>query len=66
MTRRGPASRWFPRTGWRGGFRKESHVVRGVQGNGKPFEMRVNLRTIIWHMAEEELHHRGEMNALFW
>jgi uncharacterized damage-inducible protein DinB len=41
-------------------------VVRGVEGNGKPFEMIVNLRTIIWHMVEEELQHRGEMNALFW
>ena len=43
-----------------------SFVVRGVQGNGKPFEMKVNLRTIIWHVVEEELQHRGEMNALFW
>jgi uncharacterized damage-inducible protein DinB len=43
-----------------------SFVVRGVQGNGKPFEMKVNLRTIIWHLAEEELQHRGEMNALLW
>ncbi|MBX8635027.1 MAG: DUF664 domain-containing protein [Thermoplasmata archaeon] len=44
----------------------ESYVIRGVAGNGKPFEMKVNLRTIIWHMVEEELQHRGEMNALFW
>jgi uncharacterized damage-inducible protein DinB len=43
-----------------------SFVVRGVEGNGKPYEMRVNLRTIIWHLVEEELQHRGEMNALFW
>lgn len=41
-------------------------LIRGVQGNGKPFEMSVNLRTIVWHMVEEELQHRGEMNALFW
>jgi uncharacterized damage-inducible protein DinB len=41
-------------------------VVRGVQGNGKPYEISMNLRTIIWHMVEEELQHRGEMNALFW
>ncbi len=41
-------------------------VVRGVQGNGKPYEIKMNLRTIIWHMVEEELQHRGEMNALFW
>jgi uncharacterized damage-inducible protein DinB len=41
-------------------------VVRGVQGNGTPYEIRMNLRTIIWHLVEEELQHRGEMNALFW
>ena len=41
-------------------------VVRGIQGNGKPYELRTNLRTVIWHMVEEELQHRGEMNALFW
>ena len=44
----------------------QSFVVRGVQGNGKPFEMKANLRTILWHLIEEELQHRGEMNALFW
>ena len=44
----------------------EGYVVHGVEGNGKAFEMRVNLRTIIWHLLEEELQHRGEMNALFW
>jgi uncharacterized damage-inducible protein DinB len=44
----------------------QSFVVREVEGNGKPFELKVNLRTIIWHMVEEELQHRGEMNALFW
>ncbi len=43
-----------------------SFVVHGVEGNGKPFEMKVNLRTVIWHLVEEELQHRGELNALFW
>ena len=41
-------------------------VVRGTRGDGKPFEMRMNLRTIVWHTVEEELQHRGELNALFW
>jgi uncharacterized damage-inducible protein DinB len=41
-------------------------VVRGSSGDGTPFEMKMNLRTIIWHQVEEELQHRGEMNALFW
>jgi uncharacterized damage-inducible protein DinB len=44
----------------------DSFVIRGIQGNGKPFEMKTNLRTIIWHMVEEELQHRGELNALLW
>jgi uncharacterized damage-inducible protein DinB len=44
----------------------ESFVVNGTSGDGTPFEMRMNLRTIIWHMVEEELQHRGELNALFW
>jgi uncharacterized damage-inducible protein DinB len=44
----------------------QSFVIRGTRGDGKPFEMKLNLRTIIWHMVEEELQHRGEMNALFW
>jgi uncharacterized damage-inducible protein DinB len=26
----------------------------------------VSLRVILLHMAEEELQHRGEMNALLW
>lgn len=43
-----------------------SFVVRGESGDGTPFEMRMNLRTIVWHMIEEELQHRGELNALFW
>jgi uncharacterized damage-inducible protein DinB len=41
-------------------------VVRGVSGSGKPFVITMNLRTVIWHLVEEELQHRGEMNALFW
>ncbi len=45
---------------------KHGYVVRGTTGEGKPFELRMNLGTIIWHMVEEELQHRGEMNALFW
>jgi uncharacterized damage-inducible protein DinB len=30
----------------------------------RPF--RISLRTMLLHMAEEELQHRGEMNALLW
>ena len=44
----------------------ERFVVRGMEAGVKPFEMKVDLRTIIWHMVEEELQHQGGMNALFW
>jgi uncharacterized damage-inducible protein DinB len=27
---------------------------------------RITLRAMLWHMVEEELQHRGEMNALLW
>ena len=27
---------------------------------------RITLRVLLLHMAEEELQHRGEMNALLW
>ena len=27
---------------------------------------RITLRSMLWHMVEEELQHRGEMNALLW
>jgi uncharacterized damage-inducible protein DinB len=41
-------------------------TVRSTGGDGKPPEMKLNLRTVIWRMVEEELQHRGEMNALLW
>jgi uncharacterized damage-inducible protein DinB len=34
---------------------------------GKPwFRARVRLRDLLWHLVEEEIQHRGEMNALLW
>jgi uncharacterized damage-inducible protein DinB len=27
---------------------------------------KIKLRDMMWHMIEEELQHRGELNALFW
>jgi uncharacterized damage-inducible protein DinB len=27
---------------------------------------RISVRVMLWHMVEEELQHRGEMNALLW
>jgi uncharacterized damage-inducible protein DinB len=42
------------------------YLVKGVGGDGKPYTMTVSLADIMWHMLEEELQHRGELNALFW
>ncbi len=42
------------------------YVVRGISGDGKPYTLTCSLSAIIWHMVEEELQHRGELNALFW
>jgi len=41
-------------------------VVEGTSGDGKPYKMTTNFDDITWHMVEEEIQHRGEMNALFW
>jgi uncharacterized damage-inducible protein DinB len=41
-------------------------VINGVGGNGKPYRASLSLADIIWHMHEEELQHRGELNAMFW
>lgn len=32
--------------------------------NGKPFTF--NVENMLWHLVEEELQHRGELNALLW
>ena len=32
--------------------------------DGKPF--RFNVKNMLWHLIEEELQHRGELNALLW
>jgi uncharacterized damage-inducible protein DinB len=42
------------------------YLVKGLGGDGKPYAMTVSLADIMWHMLEEELQHRGELNALFW
>jgi|HubBroStandDraft_1064217.scaffolds.fasta_scaffold00229_34 uncharacterized damage-inducible protein DinB len=34
--------------------------------NGRRFEFSTTFRTVLWHLLEEELQHRGELNALFW
>ncbi len=42
------------------------YLVNGRGGDGRPYTMTVNLADIMWHMLEEELQHRGELNALLW
>jgi uncharacterized damage-inducible protein DinB len=32
--------------------------------DGEPF--RFNVKNMLWHLVEEELQHRGELNALLW
>jgi uncharacterized damage-inducible protein DinB len=42
------------------------YLVNGRGGDGKSYTMTVSLADIMWHMLEEELQHRGELNALLW
>jgi uncharacterized damage-inducible protein DinB len=32
--------------------------------DGEPFTF--NVKNMLWHLVEEELQHRGELNALLW
>jgi uncharacterized damage-inducible protein DinB len=41
---------------------EETFTVPG--GSREPFE--IKARDLAWHMVEEELQHRGELNALLW
>jgi uncharacterized damage-inducible protein DinB len=34
--------------------------------NGQAVDMRFPTSDMLWHMVEEELQHRGELNALLW
>jgi len=34
--------------------------------NGKTRQIKILVRDMVWHMVEEELQHRGELNALMW
>jgi uncharacterized damage-inducible protein DinB len=49
----------------RAGDLSRRHPCSG-EANGKRFEFSTTLRTVLWHLLEEELQHRGELNALFW
>ena len=43
------------------------HRLReNIRSLGGSSPRRRTFRTIVWRMVEEELRHRGELNALFW
>jgi uncharacterized damage-inducible protein DinB len=57
--------------------RRTDRLVLGVLARLRPADLsrtfsmpgsrrRISLRVLLLHMAEEELQHRGEMNALLW
>lgn len=41
-------------------------VTWSMTTNGVKANHSLKLRDIMWHMVEEELQHRGELNALLW
>ena len=36
------------------------------EGRGSPHDCNIPIREVLWHLVEEELQHRGELNALLW
>ena len=47
----------------------ESDLDRTVfraAGRGSPHDCNIPFRDVFWHLVEEELQHRGELNALLW
>jgi uncharacterized damage-inducible protein DinB len=46
------------------GLTKE--IICHFSEDGRTSEARFPIGDVLWHVVEEELQHRGEMNALFW
>jgi uncharacterized damage-inducible protein DinB len=47
----------------------EASLTRTVfreKGKGSDHDCHVPVREVLWHLVEEELQHRGELNALLW
>lgn len=47
----------------------EAELARTIprqKGKGSSHDCQVPVREALWHLVEEELQHRGEMNALLW
>jgi uncharacterized damage-inducible protein DinB len=48
---------------------REDDLTRTVSrkaGHGSTHDCQVPYREVFWHLVEEELQHRGEINALLW
>jgi uncharacterized damage-inducible protein DinB len=43
-----------------------SRTVSRKKGVGSDHDCQVPVRDALWHLVEEELQHRGELNALLW
>lgn len=43
-----------------------AHVVSRKAGHGSDHDCDIPIRDVLWHLVEEELQHRGELNALLW
>jgi uncharacterized damage-inducible protein DinB len=48
---------------------KEADLERAIarpKGRGSSHDCHIPIREVLWHLVEEELQHRGELNALLW
>jgi uncharacterized damage-inducible protein DinB len=43
-----------------------SRAITRLKDRGSDHDCEVPVRDACWHLVEEELQHRGELNALFW
>ncbi len=43
-----------------------SRTVARRKGRGSDHDCEIPVREVLWHLVEEELQHRGEVNALLW
>jgi uncharacterized damage-inducible protein DinB len=43
-----------------------ARTIARQKGRGSSHDCQVPIRDALWHLVEEELQHRGEVNALLW
>jgi uncharacterized damage-inducible protein DinB len=43
-----------------------TRTVHREKGKGASRDCDIPIREVLWHLVEEELQHRGELNALLW